>query len=386
MPGRTAMRATIFQDGPVSPRESGGEPRACAFPATCCLANGDIVCVYRRGKEKHSRDGVFVAQRSGDAGRTWSEPVMIFDGLSRPVPESVHGGAVVPAADGALLAMFTAVPVREADSYIFSETGRQLEQIFYVAVSPDSGRTWGEAVPHRPPGTPPLRYINSRPLALPDGDLLVPVEITTPARRQAVMMTRYAPAAGTFAPAQMLADDESGRLSFGDPKLTRLADGRILMWLWAFLNEGEETIQAHECVSADDGRTWSPPRATTILCQCAALLGLPDGSVLAVANVRQPPEGIRLWRSPDGGRTWNGAAGLQMWDARKFRMLGEPLAGVAAGKSADDGRLWEALPGFTFGTPDLVASDPGSFLLTYYAVTEGFAQVRACRFGLAPAP
>jgi hypothetical protein len=227
-----------------------------------------------------------------------------------------------------------------------------------------------------------LRYINRRPLALPDGDLLVPIEITTPGLRQAVMVSRYSPGPRTFAPALLLADDASGRLSYGDPKLTRLASGRILMWLWVFLNAGEETIQAHECVSDDDGRSWSQPRPTTILCQCAALLGLADGRVLAAANVRHPPEGIRLWRSPDGGRTWESAGGVQMWDAREFRMLGEPLAGARGGKAADEGRLWEALPGFTFGTPDLVPSDPGSYLLTYYAVTDGFAQVRACRFRL----
>jgi hypothetical protein len=125
------------------------------------------------------------------------------------------------------------------------------------------------------------------------------------------------------------------------------------------------------------------PRPTPILCQCSALLGLADGSVLAAANVRQPPAGIRLWRSPDGGRTWDAGGGVQLWDARQHRVVGEPVFAGAAGKSADDGRLWEALPGFTFGTPDLVPADPGSFLLTYYAVQDGFPQVRACRFAVA---
>src|SRR5438132_5875955 len=136
------MKIKILNDVAVSPNLGAGERRSCSSPMTCRLQNGDILCVYRRGREKHSRDGVFIVQRSMDAGRTWSEPITIHDGMRHPVAESVHAGAVCQAQDGTVLAMFTAVEARDPEAYIFSETGRQLEQRFYVARSSDDGRTW----------------------------------------------------------------------------------------------------------------------------------------------------------------------------------------------------------------------------------------------------
>jgi hypothetical protein len=253
------MKVRVLDDVAVSPELYAGERWSCAFPVTCRLQDGSILCAYRQGKEKHSRDGVLMVQGSTDGGRTWS----------------------------------------------------------------------GEA----------------------------------------------------FTPFSLCTGDPTGRLSFGDPKLARLPDGRVLLWLWAFVHATEETVQAHACVSGDDGRTWSEPRPAGLSCQNAALLALGDGRMILAGNVRVPPEGIRLWCSETGGRSWSGGGAVQMWDARQDRLLGETLAdGDSSGRDSSDGRLWESLPGFTFGAPDLVRADDSTCLLTYYAVANGVARVRACRF------
>jgi hypothetical protein len=337
--------------------------------------------VHRRGKEKHSRDGIFMVQRSTDGGRTWSEPITVYDGMRLAVPESVHAGAVCEAQDGTVLAFFTAVDAQNPDAYIFSEIGRQLEQKFYVARSTDHGRTWTPPQPHVLQNTPPLRYINNRPLVLPDGGLIVSIEVTTAAKQQAIMISRYSSSKGTFEPFVSCADDPTGRLSFGDPTLARLPDERVLLWLWAFVNATEETVQAHACVSNDGGYTWSKPSPTELCCQRSALLSLGDGRVIVASNVRLPPEGIRLWCSPDAGGTWDVRAPVQMWDVRRNKMIGEIMsAAEPSGKYQADGSLWESLPGFTFGSPDLVPADDRAILLTYYVMADGFSEVRACRF------
>lgn len=62
-------------------------------------------------------------------------------------------------------------------------------------------------------------------------------------------------------------------------------------------------------------------------------------------------------------------------------MLGTPIEERAqAARDPSDGKLWESLPGFTFGSPDLVPAEEGVILLTYYVMNDGFAEVRACRF------
>lgn len=379
------MNVKILNDVAVSPKLAAGERRSCASPMTCRLGNGDILCVYRRGREKHSRDGIFIVQRSMDGGRTWSDPITIHDAMNQSVPESVHAGAVCQAQDGTTLAMFTAVEARDPEAYIFSETGRHLEQNFFIARSSDNGRTWTTPRLHVLPNTPSLRYINSCPLALSNGDILVPLEVTTGANRQVVMTSHYSPSKGTFEPFAPCAEDPTGELSFGDPTMTRLRDGRVLMWLWAFVNATEVTVQAHACVSEDEGRTWTKPWPTEICCQRSTLLSLGERGVIVAANVRIPPEGIRLWGSRDSGKTWaDPEAPLQMWDARKHRMIGEPLTVKREGtRDESDGKLWASLPGFTFGAPSLVLADERTMLLTYFAVTDGTEEVRACRFELA---
>ncbi|WP_374622124.1 sialidase family protein [Devosia sp.] len=376
------MQVTVLDDVAVSPAQQPGQRWAFAFPTACQLRDGAILSACRRGTEKHSRDGVFVVQRSEDGGRSWDAPVTIHDGMRGQAPESVHAGTIVEAGDGSVLAMFTAVETgHAAEAYIFSETGRHLEQRFQVARSTDGGRSWTPAAVATLPGTPPLRYINGRPLPLDDGTLLVPVEVTTEARLQAVMVGRFDPASDRFTAFRTVAGDAAGRLSFGDPKLLRRPDGSILMWLWAFVNATEETVAAHVCVSHDNGGSWSAPAPAPITCQAAALLGFADGRAIVAGNVRTPPEGIRLWASDEGGANWNDSAALQMWDARSHRMLGVPMAARAeAARDPSDGSLWASLPGFTFGSPDLVAAEGSVSVLTYYVVQDGFSEVRACRF------
>lgn len=377
------MKVRILSDVAVSPTQVAGERRSSSSPMTCRLQNGDILCVYRRGTNKHSRDGVFIAQRSADAGRTWSEPIAVYDGMRLPIAESVHAGAACQDHDGTVLALFTAVEAKDPEAYIFSETGRQLEQKFYVARSTDHGRTWTSPRLQILPNTPSLRYINSCPLALPDGGLLVPIEVTTAAKQQAVMTSHYSTSTQTFEPFVSCAEDVTGQLSFGDPTLTRLPDGRVLMWLWAFVNATEVTVQTHSSVSGDGGRTWTRPSPTEICCQRSTLLSLGDSRVIVAGNVRVPPEGIRLWLSPDLGKTWDDEAPIQMWDARSHKVMGDALtAKPFAARDESDGKLWESLPGFTFGAPSLVLVNEHEILLTYYVVADGFEEVRACRFEL----
>jgi len=373
---KPAWKAQILSDVTVSPPVD----LACAFPVACRLHNGQVLCAYRQGTEKHSRDAVFLLQQSIDGGRTWQAPVCIYDGMRGDNPESVHAGAICQTNDGIVLAFFTAVAARQTEDYIFSEAGRQLEHRFYVARSEDGGLTWQAPVRHHIAGAPALTYLNSRPLALPDGGVLVPLEITTEVQFQASGVARYE-SDGGFGPLALCANDP--RLSHGDPKLTRLPEGRILMLLWTFVNATEQTIAAHACLSEDEGATWSAPCATAITSQILVPLSLEQNRLIAAGNGRVAPEGIRLWHSRDGGATWAADQPLQMWDAHQEKMLGlaldSPTPQVQAGYGA---RIWAELPRFTFGTPDLVALGEGVILLTYYVVIAGRVQVRACRFRL----
>lgn len=55
-------------------------PCVCAYPLTTVTADGGLVCLYRRGREKHSYDGVLLSQRSSDGAATWQgSPIQMWD-------------------------------------------------------------------------------------------------------------------------------------------------------------------------------------------------------------------------------------------------------------------------------------------------------------------
>lgn len=376
------MIVEMIHDVAVSPNLADrDEPSVCVYPASAVTRSGDLLCVYRRGTAKHSRDGVLLVQRSCDAGRTWSAPLTVYDGMTGECPESVHTGVVVEAAEDEVLVFFTTVEARKPEVYIFSEEGRTLRQRVWVATSADGGCSWSAAREMDVPGLPPTQYIGSRPLVISDGALLLPIEATAPQGQQIMLGTLSADGGRTFSAAFPIAWDQSGRLGFGDGKFAELEDGSIVMLTWTYRHPSEETIEVHRCLSLDQGRSWSPPEATNLVCQILTPQPRGGSRLLAAGNVRTTPEGIRLFASQDAGRTWDPTQAVQLWDPRQLRATGEPLP-LGDTESNDGSGLWEALPSFTFGSPELTRTGRNEMVMTYYAIVEGITHVRACRFRL----
>ena len=63
-----------------------------------------------------------------------------------------------------------------------------------------------------------------------------------------------------------------------------------------------------------------------------------------------------------------------------FLNPGKPLPATGDQRSYEG--VWDALPTFTFGTPDLVSLPDASVFLAYYATINGVTHIRACRFRL----
>ncbi len=247
----------LLSDVAVSPNLARHESQvACAYPFSCRLSNGDLVCVYRRGRDKHSRDGVLVGHRSTDGGANWSEPIVIYDGMGKAQPESVHAGVVCQLFDGSLLAMFKTVEAKDHGEFIFSKKGRQLRQQLHVSRSSDGGHSWMPAETNQFENAPRDHYVGTRPLLLPGGELFLTVEATVDGKE--ITLGTSSPDGGDhWAPLWACAHDESGAQSYGDPRLALLPDGRIVMLLWTWANKTDETLEVHRLVSHDRGRTWA---------------------------------------------------------------------------------------------------------------------------------
>jgi hypothetical protein len=376
----------ILSDVAVSPNLAVNDPGVtCAYPLPCRLADGSLVCSYRRGREKHSRDGVLVCQRSRDEGRVWEGPVEVFDGPRNREPESVHAGSIVQDHRGNLLAIFTAVEVKDPEAYIFSPEGQKLDQRLYLACSPDAGQTWSPPRRFRVGATPRQVYVGSRPLLLASGEVFLPLEATAD-DAQVLLGTFSADGGASWLPAIPCAADPSGAVSYGDARCAVLPDGRIVMLAWTWETPTEYAMSIHQTISHDHGRTWSPPAPTGLAAQVTAVGALGGDLLVGVGNVREPPQGIRLWFGEVGGGAWQTDRPVAMWDQSTERMVGAPLDSAAVQRAISPQALWAALPGYTFGTPDLVALGESRFLLTYYATIRGITHVRACVFRVAGIP
>jgi hypothetical protein len=374
------MKVEIIYDVAVSPNLANRDGASvCVYPASTVTRSGHLLCVYRQGTAKHSRDGVLLVQRSSDAGRTWTAPSAVYDGMTGDCPESVHTGVVVEMAEGEVLVFFTTVEAKKPEVYIFSEEGRTLRQRMWVAASTDGGCSWSSAREVDVPGLPLNRYLGSRPLVISDGALLLPIEATAPQGQQMMLGSLSVDRGQSFSAAFPIAWDRTARLGFGDGKFAELHDGSIIMVTWTYRHPSEETIQVHRCLSSDAGRTWSEPEPTDLVCQILTPLSWAGPQLLAAGTVRTVPEGIRLFAGRDAGRSWDSTGAVQLWDPRHLRASGRPLPLGSAGP--DDGTgLWEALPSFTFGSPELMRTGENELVMTYYAIVDGITHVRACRF------
>jgi len=100
-----------------------------------------------------------------------------------------------------------------------------------------------------------------------------------------------------------MAYDPAGIISFVEPGITRLKDGKLVC-LYRVSRQPGRRDNIWTNYSDDDGSTWSPPKRTNIWGYPSDVLQLQDGRVLAVYGYRRPPWGTRACVSEDGV-TWD---------------------------------------------------------------------------------
>jgi BNR repeat-like domain len=139
--------------------------------------------------------------------------------------------------------------------------------------------------------------------------------------------------------------------AFEEPSLIQLPSGGLLM-----LMRDNGTRHLHQCISDDEGRSWSAPLQLPIEGYPPHLLLLPDGRVLCTYGWRQPDYGIRAVLSADGGESWD--------TDRTIRIRG-------------------GLPNKDLGYPCTIPEGDGSLFTVYYGQdADGVTCIMATRWRL----
>ena len=107
---------------------------------------------------------------------------------------------------------------------------------------------------------------------------------------------------------------------FEEPAILRCQKDRLILVL-----RDNVTRRLHQCLSTDDGRSWSAPEALPVTGYPADLLRLVDGRILLTYGWRQPGFGIRAVLSEDDGATWQTERTILIRDGMRNRNLGYPV-------------------------------------------------------------
>lgn len=235
------------------------------------LANGDLYLVYYGGEGEYAGDTAVYGSRKVVGSDKWTAPVKVADTPYR----SEGNGVIWQAPDGKVWLYYV---VRYGDTWSTSR--------IQAKVSSDGAHTWSDPVVV---AWEEGMMVRSHPIALADGDHLVPVYHETGHDTEMVgpdtasLFLRYSPKDHTWTPTNKI----HSRIGNLQPSVVQLTDDYLICYCRRG-GDYEPTTDGYivRAESRDGGRTWSEGRETKFPNPNAAIdfIKLKNGHLLLVYN------------------------------------------------------------------------------------------------------
>lgn len=260
------------------------------FPDACRLHNGDIAVVFYAGyghvsipNAEYPNGGKICMTRSADEGRSWSEPVVIYD--DEYDNRDPH---IAQLSNGTLICSFFSLRQKAGHPEEYEGMGAQIIR------SRDGGHTWettGEAIQ-----TDVGRWVCSAPVReLPDGTCLLPIYHQDEDGAWGGIVRSYDH--GETWSREVTIGKESGLFLPAETDVILLQDGSLYAAL-----RGDQEKHMHFATSPDLGLTWSPVQDIGFIAHAPHFNRLSSGEILLV--YRGANTNLRISR--DEGKTWIG--------------------------------------------------------------------------------
>jgi|GEM_PF-911513 len=276
-PGREFV--TVCTDGGAGGYE--------AFPDVCRLADGRLMAVFYAGYDHVSlptprwpKGGRIAYVFSGDEGRTWSKPRLLYDG-----PDDDRDPSIVELPSGQLLCSFFSLRRKSGEAGAAGAWGGLGT---WLVGSSDRGRTWSA------PRLVSAHYYCSSPIRILPGGRLMLGLYRQEGEKAWGAVTTSGDDGKTWTPP---VDIPNGGLKLdAETDVITLEDGRILAV------QREPATSMAFSTSSDGGRTWTVSKPLGFPGHCPYLLRTSGGAIVLAHRLPQ----TSLHYSFDEGSTWSG--------------------------------------------------------------------------------
>ena len=280
--------------------------------AMMALKDGGLLLVYTQwysGSGSDHDPARLVAIRSDDEGDTWSEPKVVQENIGEM---NVMSASMVRTARDKILL-----------TYIRIDTNRLAN--LWVKESTDEGKTWSSPLPisHGKAGV--IYTVNSAAIRLRSGRVVL-AAYGSPSSWQKdehyLAFSYYTDDEGVNWTKSSNQVDCPLRGAM-EPEIEQLSDGRIMMMIRT------QTTKLYQAYSDDQGKTWTPAKATTITHPEAPvqlqrvpgsndLILLWNNAVVPGADHQGPRRPLTMAISRDDGRTWENVRSIDQSESGSY--------------------------------------------------------------------
>ena len=279
------------------------------FPSVVRLADGKLICGFRRAPERRLQPGGIVTHTdpnsqavcvtSSDEGRTWdAEPRLIYAhpaaGCQDPCLSLLSDGTILCTLFAWEIYPVQSMPLLPGAHVHVDGNGWPMSNLgVHYLRSSDGGRSWGPAGRIEPPpgalerlpGVLERGAVRGRSISLPDGSVLMPVYDT--AYPSPAMAYRSTDGGQTWRFLSFIARDRKADMH--EPHLHLCPSGKVIAFIRTAGLDGYLAM-SH---STDGGATWSAWTKEEVWGHPFTTTVAPDGRVLLAYGYRREPFGIR---------------------------------------------------------------------------------------------
>ena len=325
---------------------------ACT-PSLLSLTDSSILCSFKTGPAKTSKDDNIIIYRSVDGARTWQPLFAGFNTTLNGSFGSIHSCYITECAHRKLLASCCWVDRTHPElPYSNPQTGGILPVKCMITESADGGNSWSCLKPLD------LHYhvtgaCTAKIVVLQNGNLVLPYE----------NWKQWDQIDGNYVSGIVISEDLGNSWSwpihivsdpfarryFWDCKLAVNSEtGRILASFWTADSKTNDNLSIHIVTGSADGTEWSGPVPLGIIGRTATPLFI-DGHHVILIYVDPIANSLKAISSFDGGQNWDEQNSITIWKA--------------SGKLQRHASIYDS----TFGGPDAIKLNDNAVLIAFYA-------------------